>query len=79
MERKSPDACRCDADPTALANYIIALLERDQPWEELHASCLEKLEEFLDKRRVCYAASLLQRHAPFAQTHVLSWMTSSVI
>lgn len=37
----------CDADATALANYIIALLERDQTPEELKPSCVEKLEEFL--------------------------------
>jgi hypothetical protein len=41
--------CSCDADPSALANYIIALLERDQPFDELKTSCMEKLEEFLDK------------------------------
>jgi hypothetical protein len=40
---------RTDADPAALANYVIAILERDQPLEELRESCMEKVEEFLGK------------------------------
>lgn len=36
-----------DADPDVLSNYIITLLERDESIDELKASCVEKLEEFL--------------------------------
>jgi len=39
----------CDANPSPLSDYIIALLERDQPQDELKQSCIEKLEEFLKK------------------------------
>merc|ERR1711957_994247 len=48
------------ADPSALANYIIALLERDQPAEESKQSCLEKLEEFLDKETKSFVDKLFQ-------------------
>ena len=34
-------------NPTPLANYILALLERDNSREELIDSCLDKLNEFL--------------------------------
>ncbi len=56
LEKMLPSVC--DADPPALANYIIALLERDQPFDELRASCMEKLEEFLDKETKTFVDDL---------------------
>lgn len=38
---------RCDADPSVLSDYIIALLKHDKSREELQASCSVQLEDFL--------------------------------
>lgn len=37
----------CDADPTALASYILALLKRDRSEQDLKTLCIEQLEVFL--------------------------------
>lgn len=37
----------CDADPGALADYIIALLKHDKSMEELESLCIEQLDDFL--------------------------------
>ncbi|XP_040200516.1 RNA-binding protein 27 isoform X2 [Rana temporaria] len=39
----------CDADPTALANYVIALVKKDKSDEELKAICADQLDVFLQK------------------------------
>lgn len=45
---------RCDADPTALANYVIALVKKDKSDEELKAICADQLDVFLQKGKcVC--------------------------
>lgn len=41
--------CRCDADPTALANYVVALVKKDKPEKELRALCADQLDVFLQK------------------------------
>ena len=40
---------RCDADPGALAKYVIALVKKDKPMEQLKESCLDQLDVFLQK------------------------------
>lgn len=40
---------RCDADPTALANYVVALVKKDKPEKELRALCADQLDVFLQK------------------------------
>lgn len=40
---------RCDADPSALANYVVALVKKDKPEKELKALCADQLEVFLQK------------------------------
>ena len=40
---------RCDADPTALAKYVMALLKKDKSENELKNLCLEQLDVFLKK------------------------------
>ena len=40
---------RCDADPRALAKYIVALIKKDKPEDELKSVCEDQLEVFLQK------------------------------
>uniref|UniRef100_A0A8D0HDS4 RNA binding motif protein 27 n=1 Tax=Sphenodon punctatus TaxID=8508 RepID=A0A8D0HDS4_SPHPU len=40
---------RCDADPSALANYVVALVKKDKPEKELKAFCADQLDVFLQK------------------------------
>ncbi|KAI9337223.1 hypothetical protein BDR26DRAFT_919771 [Obelidium mucronatum] len=37
----------CDADPTVLAEYVVALLKHEKSDADLEQNCLEQLEEFL--------------------------------
>jgi len=41
--------CRCDADPAALAKYVVALLRKDKPKSALKELCIDQLEVFLAK------------------------------
>lgn len=47
---------RCDADPSALANYVVALVKKDKPEKELKAFCADQLDVFLQKGTVVYAS-----------------------
>ena len=40
---------RCDADPAALAKYVVALLRKDKPKSALKELCIDQLEVFLAK------------------------------
>lgn len=40
---------RCDADPSALADYILALLKHNGPEPELRKELSSQLDEFLEK------------------------------
>ena len=44
-----PVHCRCDADPAALAKYVVALLRKDKPKSALKELCIDQLEVFLAK------------------------------
>ncbi|TRZ11881.1 hypothetical protein HGM15179_015231 [Zosterops borbonicus] len=50
----------CDADPSALANYVVALVKKDKPEKELKAFCADQLDVFLQKGLVATAAWGLQ-------------------
>ncbi|KAM4795167.1 RNA-binding protein 26 isoform 2-T2 [Rhinophrynus dorsalis] len=39
----------CDADPLALANYVLALVKKDKTDRELKALCIDQLDVFLQK------------------------------
>lgn len=39
--------CRCDADSSALARYVLALLKKDKPEKELKRVMIEQLDVFL--------------------------------
>lgn len=41
--------CRCDADPSALAKYVVALVKKDKSEKELKALCNDQLDVFLQK------------------------------
>lgn len=45
---------RCEADPSALANYVVALVKKDKPEKELKALCADQLDVFLQKGMNCY-------------------------
>lgn len=40
--------CRCDADPAALAKYVLALIKKDMSDEELQKMMIGQLEVFLE-------------------------------
>ena len=40
---------RCDADPAALAKYVVALLRKEKPKSALRELCVDQLEVFLAK------------------------------
>lgn len=57
---ESPEALRawlskemapiCDAEPAALAKYVLALLRKDKPEKELMEFCIEQLDVFLQSK-----------------------------
>jgi RNA-binding protein 26 len=48
----------CDADPGALADYVAALLERDEPEADLRKDLSAQLDEFLEKGKAPSPAPL---------------------
>lgn len=40
---------RCDADPAALAKYVLALVKKEKTETELREFCLDQLDVFLLK------------------------------
>ncbi|XP_069100780.1 RNA-binding protein 27 isoform X2 [Pleurodeles waltl] len=39
----------CDADPNALANYVVALVKKDKSEQDLRAFCVDQLDVFLQQ------------------------------
>lgn len=58
LEEKLPKIC--DADPVALAAYIVAILQKESSFDELKTSCLEKLQEFLEDNTSSFVADLFR-------------------
>ncbi|KAK2828147.1 hypothetical protein Q5P01_019181 [Channa striata] len=50
----------CDADPSALANYVVALVKKDKPEKELKALCADQLEVFLQKETIGFVDKLFE-------------------
>ena len=48
------DRFRCDADPAALAKYVLALLKKNKPEEALRDLCVDQLEVFLSSGKERY-------------------------
>jgi hypothetical protein len=40
---------RCDAEPDALARYVLALVAKEKPLDKLRENCVDRLEVFLDR------------------------------
>lgn len=59
MNRSPVCVCvhRCDADPVALAKYVVALLRKDKPKAALKELCIEQLEVFLAKGAYVYLSN----------------------
>jgi hypothetical protein len=71
---------RCDADPTALADYILALLKHNGPESDLRKELAAQLDEFLEKGAtlvIVIPLSLLSEHLPRAQRALPSSTRSS--
>ncbi|KAJ3141375.1 hypothetical protein HK100_007614 [Physocladia obscura] len=49
---------RCDADPSVLAEYVIALLKHDKTDADLRTLCREQLEEFLKHETESFVSNL---------------------
>nr|XP_020652131.1 RNA-binding protein 26 isoform X2 [Pogona vitticeps] len=49
---------RCDADPSALAKYVLALVKKDKSEKELKALCVDQLDVFLQKETQIFVEKL---------------------
>ncbi|KAG9334834.1 hypothetical protein JZ751_006403 [Albula glossodonta] len=50
----------CDADPSALANYVVALVKKDKPEKDLKALCADQLDVFLQKETTGFVDKLFE-------------------
>ncbi|XP_040907880.1 RNA-binding protein 27 isoform X3 [Toxotes jaculatrix] len=50
----------CDADPSALANYVVALVKKDKSEKELKALCADQLDVFLQKETTGFVDKLFE-------------------
>ncbi|XP_068600617.1 RNA-binding protein 27 [Brachionichthys hirsutus] len=50
----------CDADPSALANYVVALVKKDKPEKELKLLCADQLDVFLQKETMAFVDKLFE-------------------
>ncbi|XP_028655410.1 LOW QUALITY PROTEIN: RNA-binding protein 26 [Erpetoichthys calabaricus] len=48
----------CDADPSALAKYVVALVKKDKSEKELKALCIDQLDVFLQKETQSFVDKL---------------------
>uniref|UniRef100_A0AAY4DS12 RNA-binding protein 26 n=1 Tax=Denticeps clupeoides TaxID=299321 RepID=A0AAY4DS12_9TELE len=50
----------CDADPSALAKYVVALVKKDKTQKELKALCNDQLDVFLQKETQTFVDKLFE-------------------
>ncbi|KAF7212295.1 RNA-binding protein 26 [Nothobranchius furzeri] len=50
----------CDADPSALAKYVVALVKKDKSEKELKALCVDQLDVFLQKETQPFVDKLFE-------------------
>ncbi|KAI5614572.1 RNA-binding protein 26, partial [Silurus asotus] len=50
----------CDADPSALAKYVVALVKKDKSEKELRALCIDQLDVFLQKETQTFVDKLFE-------------------
>ncbi|KAG2456151.1 RBM27 protein, partial [Polypterus senegalus] len=58
--RQHCDLGRCEADPSALANYVVALVKKDKPEKDLKALCADQLDVFLQKETTGFVDKLFE-------------------
>lgn len=68
--------CSCDADPTALSKYVVALLRKEKPKAALKELCIDQLEVFLAKG--WFTLSFMSMYATYYMLFILSGMLVSV-
>ncbi|XP_045570166.1 RNA-binding protein 26 isoform X2 [Salmo salar] len=64
----------CDADPSALAKYVVALVKKDKSETELKALCIDQLDVFLQKETQTFVDRLFEAvnsksYLPHQQDH----------
>lgn len=52
--------CRCDADSSALARYVLALLKKDKPEKDLKRIMIEQLDVFLAEETTPFVEHLFE-------------------
>ncbi|KTF84079.1 hypothetical protein cypCar_00009941 [Cyprinus carpio] len=57
---KTLEPIRCDADPSALAKYVVALVKKDKSEKELKALCIDQLDVFLQKETQTFVDKLFE-------------------
>eukprot|EP00794_Sanderia_malayensis_P007433 gene7433-8255_t len=50
----------CDADPSALAKYVVALLKKEKPLKELQDVCMDQLDVFLGDDTKVFVSKLFE-------------------
>ncbi|XP_028332619.1 RNA-binding protein 26 isoform X2 [Gouania willdenowi] len=50
----------CDADPSALAKYVVALVKKEKSEKELKALCIDQLDVFLQKETQLFVDKLFE-------------------
>ncbi|XP_032812207.1 RNA-binding protein 26 isoform X5 [Petromyzon marinus] len=67
----------CDADPSALAKYVIALVKKDKPDKELKALCVDQLDVFLQKDTAGFVDKLFEvlNNKSYLPTHAPASIT----
>ncbi|XP_069746422.1 RNA-binding protein 26 isoform X2 [Narcine bancroftii] len=59
-EERNSQCLRCDADPSALAKYVVALVKKDKSEKELKALCVDQLDVFLQKDTHTFVEKLFE-------------------
>uniref|UniRef100_A0A672INT1 RNA binding motif protein 26 n=1 Tax=Salarias fasciatus TaxID=181472 RepID=A0A672INT1_SALFA len=60
LNTANPHSIFCDADPSALAKYVVALVKKDKTEKELKALCIDQLDVFLQKETQLFVDKLFE-------------------
>uniref|UniRef100_A0A0R3RPB9 C3H1-type domain-containing protein n=1 Tax=Elaeophora elaphi TaxID=1147741 RepID=A0A0R3RPB9_9BILA len=71
----------CDAEPAALAKYVLALLRKDKPESELMEFCIEQLDVFLQTKARPFVEKLFRviRERSYITTNTAALATASTL
>lgn len=70
--------CSCDADPSALAKYVVALVKKDKSEKDLKALCIDQLDVFLQKGKKSFDLKKLYFAVSFG-LYSLSTLSTSLL